>query len=183
MRLCDLERGVPIWFFRPESHKTEHHDIDRAIFLGPRAQEILRPFLFRDPGAFLFSPKEAVEAQRARQRAQRKSKVQPSQVCRKKSRPKKQPKERYTRDSYTRAISYAIARANRERLQFGPIRLSDYIPHWAPNQLRHALATEARQQFGLEAAQIILGHSKADVTQVYAERNLKLGVQVARAIG
>jgi integrase len=183
IRPCDLDRSGPIWFFRPDSHKTEHHEIDRAIFLGPQAQEILQPFLFRDPSAFLFSPKEAVEAQRTRQRARRKSKVQPSQLCRKKNRPKKTPHDRYTRDSYTRAISYAIAGANRERLRFGPISLNEYVPHWAPNQLRHALATVARQRFGLEAAQVILGHSQADVTQIYAERNLNLGVQVARAIG
>ena len=31
---------------------------------------------------------------------------------------------------------------------------------WSPNQLRHAAATEVRKQFGLEAAQIILGHSR-----------------------
>jgi site-specific recombinase XerD len=54
---------------------------------------------------------------------------------------------------------------------------------WAPNQLRHAAATEVRREFRLEAAQVILGHSQANVTQIYAERDLALGVEVARAIG
>jgi hypothetical protein len=40
-----------------------------------------------------------------------------------------------------------------------------------------------RREHGLEAAQVILGHSKADITQVYAERDLSKGLQVARAIG
>jgi len=36
---------------------------------------------------------------------------------------------------------------------------------WHPHQLRHNAATELRKEFGLEAAQILLGHTKADVTQ------------------
>jgi site-specific recombinase XerC len=55
--------------------------------------------------------------------------------------------------------------------------------HWAPKQLRHAAATEIRRQFGLEAAQVILGHSQANVTQVYAERDIARGIEVAREIG
>jgi len=54
---------------------------------------------------------------------------------------------------------------------------------WSPNQLRHAAATEVPREFGLEAAQVILGHSQANVTQVYAERDLAKGVDVARQIG
>jgi site-specific recombinase XerC len=40
-----------------------------------------------------------------------------------------------------------------------------------------------RREFGLEAAQVLLGHAKADVTQVYAERDLTLAKQVAAKIG
>jgi len=49
--------------------------------------------------------------------------------------------------------------------------------------LRHAAATEIRSLFGLEASQVILGHSHADITQVYAERDIQKGVEVARRIG
>jgi hypothetical protein len=35
----------------------------------------------------------------------------------------------------------------------------------------------------LEAAQATLGHSRADVTQVYAERDLALAAKVAGEIG
>jgi hypothetical protein len=35
----------------------------------------------------------------------------------------------------------------------------------------------------LEAAQVVLGHSRADVTQVYAERDLSLAERVAAQIG
>ncbi len=32
-------------------------------------------------------------------------------------------------------------------------------------------ATRIRSEFGLETAQVVLGHAKADVTQIYAERD------------
>ena len=69
MRPCDIDRTGQTWLYRPESHKTEHHGMNRVIYLGPQAQLILQPFLFRDPAAYLFSPREAIAALRARQRA------------------------------------------------------------------------------------------------------------------
>jgi integrase len=54
---------------------------------------------------------------------------------------------------------------------------------WSPNQLRHTFATKVRKQHGLEAAQVLLGHTRADVTQVYAEKNEALAVTVAAKIG
>jgi site-specific recombinase XerC len=54
---------------------------------------------------------------------------------------------------------------------------------WHPNQLRHAAATRVRREAGLEAAQVVLGHARADVTQVYAERDLDRAREVMRAIG
>jgi integrase len=57
------------------------------------------------------------------------------------------------------------------------------IPRWTPNQLRHTAATEIRRRFGLEAAQVCLGHSAANITQIYAERDSALGLEVMRQIG
>jgi len=57
------------------------------------------------------------------------------------------------------------------------------VPHWAPNQLRHSAATRVRRELGLEAAQVVLGHAAADVTQVYAESNRALAQRVMREIG
>ena len=53
----------------------------------------------------------------------------------------------------------------------------------APNQLRHRFGTEIRKAFGLEASQVLLGHAKADVTQVYAERDVAKAVAVAAQVG
>jgi hypothetical protein len=40
-----------------------------------------------------------------------------------------------------------------------------------------------RKEYGLEAAQVLLGHARADVTQLYAEKNLMLATEVAAAVG
>jgi site-specific recombinase XerC len=68
------------------------------------------------------------------------------------------------------------------KLQFGRFAETGQR-HWHPNQLRHSKATEVRQRFGLEAAQVVLGHARADVTQVYAERDTALAVEVTKKIG
>ena len=43
---------------------------------------------------------------------------------------------------------------------------------WAPNRLRHSRLTEVRKRYGIEAAQVVGGHSRAEVTEIYAERDL-----------
>jgi integrase len=135
MRPCDIDRSGPVWIYRPGSdegphgkHKTAYRGHLRAIPLGPRAQEVIKPFLDRDPGAFLFSPREAMAEYRAWQRSNRKSKVQPSQVDRTKGRPKKVFGARYNHRSYGKAIKTACKRHR--------------IPSWHPHQLRHYRATE-----------------------------------------
>jgi len=43
------------------------------------------------------------------------------------------------------------------------------VPLWTPLQLRHAAATRLRDQMGLEASRVVLGHSSAATTEIYAE--------------
>jgi hypothetical protein len=74
----------------------------------------------------------------------------------------------------------------RERL--GPGRWADLLKwqadhRWHPNQCRHANATQTRGQFGLDAAQAVLGHEKMDTTQVYAEKSAALARRVAAEMG
>jgi len=57
------------------------------------------------------------------------------------------------------------------------------VPDWHPNQIRHTFGTEVRSKYGLEGAQVLLGHSRADVTQTYAERDLGKAVDIVRKIG
>ena len=147
---------------------------------------LLRPFLSREPDAFLFSPREAEEwrnEQRAvRRDPNRKTKVYPCELRARekrrqtaKKRVSKRPKrDRYDTPGYRRAVEYAIAKAKRAGVM---------IPHWHPHQLRHTRATEVRRRYGVEAAQVALCHARADVTEIYAERNFGLAAKIAKEIG
>jgi integrase len=169
MRTLDIKMAGDVWEYRPAEHKTEHVEKDRVIHIGPRAREVLGPWLRSNLEEYLFQPKEAKAERAARMRAARKTPVQPSQRNRRKTRPRRAPAERYTKDSYARAIARACEKAG--------------VPHWAPNRLRHGLGTRVRHEMGLEAAQVVLGHSKADVTQVYAERNQQLAREAMARLG
>jgi integrase len=57
------------------------------------------------------------------------------------------------------------------------------VPGWKPLQLRHTAARLIRSRYGLEAAQTVLGHAKADVMQVYAERDLAKARSIMAEIG
>ncbi|MEO0531929.1 MAG: hypothetical protein AAF266_15345 [Planctomycetota bacterium] len=65
LRPCDLDRTEKVWAYRPASHKTEHHGRDRVVFIGPRAQAVLEPYLQREPTQPCFRPCDS-EAQRRR---------------------------------------------------------------------------------------------------------------------
>lgn len=75
----------------------------------------------------------------------------------------------YTTQSYRQAIQRAC-----DKLE---------LPHWSPNQLRHNAATRIRAEFSLEAAQVFLGHSKLETTQVYAETQESAALDVAAKFG
>jgi integrase len=66
VRPCEIDRSGDVWVYGPAHHKTQHHGHERRILLGPKAQEVLRPFLLRDAESFCFSPAEA-ETERRRQ--------------------------------------------------------------------------------------------------------------------
>jgi integrase len=67
LRPSDVDRSGDIWLYHPQRHKTEHRGRLREIFIGPRGQAILRPYLLRPATAYCFSPAES-EQQRQRQR-------------------------------------------------------------------------------------------------------------------
>ncbi len=169
MRACDIDMTAAEWIYRPASYKTEHHDQPRVVPLLEEAQTVLRPFLKPDTTAYLFSPREAVAAQRAEARRQRRSPMTPSQARRK---PKKNP-QRTAGDSYdTASYRRAIARACEK----------NGIPDWAPNQIRHRFATEVRRQQGLEAARVVLGHKTAVTSEFYAEVDHKQAIAVMKRV-
>ena len=165
----DLDRSGSVWIYQPARHKTDYRDKERRIGIGPQGQTILSPWLDRPAGRPCFSPTEAEAERRAAQRAARKTKVQPSQIDRSKPNARRRPDDSYDVFSYRRAINRACEKLN--------------IEPWNPNQLRHTFATRIRKKFGLDAAQVALGHEHADVTQVYAEKDLAVICDIAKSLG
>lgn len=163
IRPMDIDRSRTTWVYRPARHKTEHHGIERVIYLGPRAQAIVTPYLLRPVESFLFSPKEAVKQSRDRLR---KGNNPPKK---RRPRPKRVPGNRYTRRSYYYAIKRACKKANVEVL--------------GPNRLRHSAATYLRKRFGIEAARVVLGHRSSAVTEVYAELDRAKAADIMAEVG
>ncbi len=172
MRPCDLDQCGKVWLYRPPQHKTAHHGHERAIFLGPKAQQVLRPFLAgRAPWAAVFSPQEAEEERR---KVLHERRVTPLSCGNRpgtnvKRKPEKTPGECYTTASYRRAIQRACDLAN--------------VPRWHPHQLRHNAATFLRKEFGLDTARIILGHTTPRVTDLYAELDAEKAIKAITEIG
>jgi hypothetical protein len=212
MRRCDIDMSGPIWLYTPARHKNAWRDLTRVITLGPKAQAVVRPFLKPDLDAYLFSPRDAMPAVWEQQRTARKSKAPPVDA-RARRRKLATLGERYTVITLGQAIARACERAypppaelarlacvpgkggrtRREtdaewQARLGAQRWTKLLAfqaehHFAPNQLRHLHLTEVRRRFGLEAAQVAAGHARADVTQVYAERNQSLAERVAAEVG
>lgn len=57
------------------------------------------------------------------------------------------------------------------------------LENWAPNRLRHSAATRLRREEGLEAARVVLGHSRAAVTEIYAEVDFGKSLDIMRRLG
>jgi integrase len=166
-----IDREGKVWVAKLGDHKTAHHGHDRNIFFGPKSQQILKPYLLRGPDDRLFRPCDTDKKRREVARANRTT----PQSCgnragtNRKTKPKRKPGVEYTTSSYGRAISRAAKNAG--------------VEHWSPNQLRHSRGTEIRKHYGLEAAQVMLGHASADITQTYAERDEELARSVALKTG
>lgn len=187
MRRCDIDADDPDnWVYRPAAFKTQYLGDEREVYLGKQCQVILKPFLDRPADSYLFSPLEA-EAERndkrnAERDPNRKTKIYPCELRQREKRkaraaakPAKRPKrDHYDVDSYRRAVTYGINQARKAGVE---------VRAWCPRQLRHTMATRVRREFGLEAAQVFLGHAECAVTQVYAARDRQLGIEVAKKLG
>lgn len=86
-----------------------HFDRLKVIMLGPRAQEILRPWLERDPEAHCFVPAETSAWRYQRSRREESPQV-PIEGAGSRVR-KLKPGPKYTRHSYRVAVQRACKRA------------------------------------------------------------------------
>ena len=191
MRPCDIDTSADVGIYTPAAHKGRWRGHHRTIPLGPQAQTQIEPFMKRSETEFLFSPAEA-EGYRHECRAIQRNRKTPVYPCELRAREKRKLQARsrkpkrpkgslYTPDSYRRAIEYGVTRSNRERTKGDAEAAS--ISKWSPYQLRHSFATNMRRDYGVEAAQLGLGHARTNIVDVYAEKNLSLIVDIARKSG
>lgn len=163
LRKLPAEIFATCWVYEPESHKTEHHGRRRIILLGPKAQEVLQPWLRPDnPEAYLFSPAEAQAYRHKLRTVARKTAGKAS--YKPKKNPQRKPGDRYRTSAYGHAIAKACKKAG--------------VAHWHPHQLRHSACTEVAAIHGIEVARIILGHAKLNTTQLYEHRDLKQAAKI-----
>ena len=158
MTMRAIDTTAPVWIYSPPRFKTQHHHgKQRRVFIGPRAQVILRDWIRTELDVPLFQPREAEAERSARRREARTTKLWESHVlhqARKKAeREQRRDGASYTVASYRRAIARACDEAG--------------IPVWSPHGLRHAAASELRREFGEETTRLVLGHSKLDTTRLY----------------
>jgi integrase len=152
-----------------DAYQEAGRETDATLLRDPTRSVAFVSGCVVDPRVPLFSPYEAREERFKAMRAARVSKVTPSQANRRVRNPRRVPKGAYTPHAYAHAVEDACYKAG--------------VPVWSPNRLRHTYATEVRRTWGLEAAQVLLGHACAKVTQMYAERDLALATRVANEIG
>ena len=71
LRPCDVDRSGDVWEYRPADHKTAYRGRERCIYIGPKTQAVLLPYLLRDAQVQCFSPAESEQQRHVEQRAVR----------------------------------------------------------------------------------------------------------------
>jgi hypothetical protein len=167
----------------------------------------------RPVDAFLFSPAEAERERREKLRAQRRTPLSCGNRpgSNRKEKPKRQPHDHYTVESYGHAISHACNQAYppspelaRQKVEgrrglrweretewkarlgpeaWGQLEAWQKAHHWSPHRLRKNAGTEIRRQFGVEMSTTILGHQSIAVNELYSERDHAKAEKIIGAIG
>lgn len=164
------------------AHKSGHRDdadgkaIQRVVIIGPRAQDVLRPWLEGlKPTDWIFTPARSMAVRFAERRAARKSPVTPSQRDRRKRSPARRPSEGpFSTGAYSHAITKAIACLKRAGTE---------LDHWHPHQLRHNAATRITKEFGYTVARVVLGHRTLSATRIYVQDDLEAAFQAMGRTG
>ena len=184
MRVCDLNMSGDVWEYVPQSHKTQHHKRRRIVFIGPKVQDVLRPFLKPELTGYLFSPRDVRE-------------VKPGCI--------RQPGERYNVHAYRNAIKRACevafemptelrnidavrgrlggsARSRTEAAAGSGRRVAcGTLLAFAP--IRHAAATTIRREADIDSARTVLGHGSIRMADHYAEIDAAKARSIVARIG
>lgn len=170
LRPCDVDQGwkvieqVPIWLYRLDEHKNDWRGHYRWIPIGPQGQEVLKPFLQRDPVAYCFSPREV-----SRQFLEEHGRAVHFGRTR-------TPGVRYRTESLDKVVRMACDRVDRllhaRKAEAGEVvhQGERLFPRWTPNQVRHQVGTLIETELGREDARCALGHKHPSTTAIYAEQ-------------
>lgn len=186
MRPIDLDKSLPVWVYRPGSHKTAWKGKDRAIPLGTVAQEVLRPLLEgREQTNYVFSPRESAEWWRTHRTQKppeelRTTPIYPSEVRRREKAKRQRRKAgdrrrfsaRFTADTYAQAVERAQAKARASHPDTP-------IGKWTPYAVRHTRITEVQNEMGWEDAQAVAGHDHLNTTKLYSHQRLARALRIA----
>lgn len=157
MRPMDISREGDVWIYRPIEHKTELYGHDRTIFLGPQAQDILRPWLVRPAERFCFCPQESTRYKELAKQPVESILVPPN------------GEKPFQRQSFIRAVKRAAVAAG--------------LDAWTPHQIRHSATCRFTEAHGAEVAQRIMGHAKLDMTEHYNKKEIARAIAAARVSG
>jgi integrase len=171
MRPCDITKQADgTWLYQPMRHKTQWRNKLRLVSIGPRGQRILAKYLKgRGPETFIFTPGEAMSILNRERKRRRKTPLTPSQRSRGFRAPGRDYSDRYTADSYGKAVRRAARAAK--------------VQEWGPNRLRHTRATELARENGIEKTAVVLGHSDIRSTQRYAKKEAATAAALMRQLG
>lgn len=196
MKESELDRSGDVWIYRKAEHKTAHRGKEKVFCLGPRAQALLLPYLGHGR-EFIFAPQVSEQERKDARAAARKTPLYGKAKTRT---PTFQSiRTRYDSRAYYHTLNYAFVTLANERMKanLGAAYIRETPPkgcdrrawlkergvvYWHPHQLRHARATDTSEMYGVEAAQSQLGNT-LQATQLYAERSLRLAVDIARETG
>lgn len=166
VRLKDHEVRLPgVWVWQPRWHKSKRRGKLLVYILGPKAIELLRPWLRDDPSEPLFQPREAMAEYNAARIARAKFHNKSPRA----TNPRRKPGTKYTTASYDLAITKAAAAAG--------------SPHWSAHQLRKLVASQTDQAEGIESSRKRLGHASIATTEIYVEADLKEAARLAKLYG
>lgn len=145
LKPCHLGRTGKVWTYSvpPDANKTDVHERERRVYIGPRAQRVLAPWLRHTQlEEYVFSPIREQQLRQKARREARKTRRTPSEIRREEERKKRTPQIQKRACYNPTAFRQAV------------VRLCDQVnvPRWSPNRLRHNAATRFRKRYGLEVA-------------------------------
>lgn len=156
-----IDRTSAVWVATLVDHKTAHHGKSRKLFFPAAALPILAKYLDASPRSRLF-PMTRCAYCRGITRGCEAAFGMPDELRR--------PKKGKLTPQELAAVRESAAKWRKAHC-------------WSPHWLRHCFITSIRERFGIEAAQVLAGHSSADMTAIYSTKMDAVALNVAAQLG